>query len=112
MLCVCFLRFILGPAENCTERAGTVGERAYADEHECDDALLQQPHDVLSDQHEVSAGCKPKPDRQRVQPRGTTTVRDKYVSCHEIMKFSHSKTQATLAVWQTLWKVTNMQSIL
>lgn len=72
---VYFLQFFVGPAEDCTERAGTVGECARADKHKSDNALLQQPHDVLSDQHEVSAGRKPKTHRQRVQPRRTTTVR-------------------------------------
>lgn len=70
----CFLRFIVGSAQDCTERAGAVGQFARADEHESHDALLQQPHDVLSDQHEASAGCKPKTHRQRVQPRWTATV--------------------------------------
>lgn len=69
-----FLVFIAGPAENCAERA--VGsECARADEHESDHALLQQPHDVLPDQLEVSAGCKPKTHGRRVQPGRSTTVR-------------------------------------
>lgn len=72
LVCVSFLA---GAAEACTGRAGAVSEFARADEHESDDALLQQPHDVLSDQHEASAGCKPKTHRQRVQPRWTATVR-------------------------------------
>lgn len=62
-----------GSAEDCTEWAGTVGQFARADEQESDDAFLQQPHDVLSDQHKAPAGCKPKTDRW-VQPRWTTTV--------------------------------------
>lgn len=64
-----------GPEEGRAERAGTVGERSRADQHERDDAVLQQPHDVLSDQREVSAGRKPKTHRHRVQPRRSTTVR-------------------------------------
>lgn len=71
-----FLCFIVGPAEDCAERADTDnGERARADEHKSDDAVLQQPHDVLPDQHEVSAGHKPKTHRWGVQPRWTATVR-------------------------------------
>lgn len=71
-----FLCFIVGPAEDCAERADTDNsERASADEHKSDDAVLQQPHDVLPDQHEVSAGHKPKTHRRGVQPRWTATVR-------------------------------------
>lgn len=36
-----FICFTVGPAEDCTGRAGTVSEFARADKHECDDALLQ-----------------------------------------------------------------------
>jgi len=43
------IHFIAGPAEDCTEWAVAVGEFARADEHKSDDALLQQPYDVLSD---------------------------------------------------------------
>lgn len=60
---VCFLRLIKGSAQDCTERAGAGGQSARADQHESDDAFLQQPHDVLSDQHKAPAGCKPKTHR-------------------------------------------------
>lgn len=74
--CVFFLCFAIDPAEDCEERAGAGNsERACADEHKSDDAILQQPHDVLTDQHQVSAGHKPKTHRRRVQPRWTATVR-------------------------------------
>lgn len=59
----CCLRLIKGSAQDCTERAGAVGQSARADEHESDDASVQQPHDVLSDHHEAPAGCKPKTRR-------------------------------------------------
>uniref|UniRef100_A0A3P8PDR0 Neuronal PAS domain protein 2 n=1 Tax=Astatotilapia calliptera TaxID=8154 RepID=A0A3P8PDR0_ASTCA len=72
---VVLLKPRLSPAEDFPEWAGSVSEFASADKHESDDALLQQPHDVLSDQHEASARCKPKTPRQPVQPRWTTTVR-------------------------------------
>lgn len=64
-----------GSAAGSSEQTEPVGEFADADKHEPDDALLQQPHDVLPDQHEASAGHKPKTDRQPVQPRWTITVR-------------------------------------
>ena len=40
---------ILGPAEKCAGGPSAGSESARADEHESDDALLQQPHDVLTD---------------------------------------------------------------
>lgn len=69
--------FGAGPAEDCTERAGPLDSKhARADQHKSDNAILQQPHDVLPDQHQVSAGHKPKTHGRGVQPRRTVTVRE------------------------------------
>lgn len=65
----------VGSAGGSAEQNDPVDEFTNADKHEPDDALLQQPYDVLPDQHEASAGHKPKTDRQPVQPGRTTTVR-------------------------------------
>lgn len=73
---LCSSCFTIGPAEDHEKWADAVNsERACADEHKRDDAVLQQPHDVLTDQHQASAGHKPKTHRRRVQPRRTATVR-------------------------------------
>lgn len=73
---LCSSCFTIGPAEDHEKWADAVNsECACADEHKRDDAVLQQPHDVLTDQHQASAGHKPKTHRRRVQPRRTATVR-------------------------------------
>lgn len=53
MLCVFFFFFcVAGPAKNRSERPDPHdGEHARADQHQPDHAILQQPHDVLPDQH-------------------------------------------------------------
>lgn len=72
----CVFSCVAGPAENGSERPDPHdGDHACADQHQPDHAILQQPHDVLPDQHQVRAGHKPKTDRRGVQPRWTVTVR-------------------------------------
>lgn len=67
---------VVGPAKDRTERPDPPdGDHAHADQHQPDHALLQQPHDVLPDQHQVSAGHKPKTHGRGVQPRCAVTVR-------------------------------------
>lgn len=68
-----FSRCLAGPAEELTPI--TFSKFAGTDQHESDDAFLQQPYDVLSAQRPATAGCKPKTHRQPVQPRGTAKVR-------------------------------------